>query len=87
VKNGIILETVDRDELAEIQTPQVFNTDIIKGALTKAIKNSAALTDDCMAVELLGVKIYLVPGSVKNMKLTNRDDIPLIKAILPGENS
>ena len=82
VKNGVIVETVDRENLVEIQTPQVFDTALIKGALTKAIKNNVAITDDCMAVELLGATVYTTEGSVNNIKITSKEDIPLIKAVL-----
>lgn len=82
VKNGVIVETVDRDELVEIQTPQVFDVALIKGALTKAIKNNIAITDDCMAVELFGATVHVTEGSVNNIKLTNKEDIPIIEAIL-----
>ena len=84
VKSGRILETINRDDLVEIQTPQVFDTDLIKGALTKAMKDSNTLSDDCMAVEQLGVNVYVTTGSINNIKLTNREDIKRIDSVLAG---
>ena len=81
-KNRFITATVDRDSLYEIQTPQVFRAEIIKAALTNAIKKSIEVTDDCMAVELLGMHVYITEGSAYNIKLTKAEDILLVESIL-----
>ena len=81
-ENGTVLETVDRDGLFEIQTPQVFTAEIIKAALTNAINKSAEVTDDCMAAELIGVKVRITEGSRSNIKLTTCEDIAIAEAIL-----
>lgn len=75
-------ETVDRDELYAVQTPQIFRADIIKGALTYAIRNGISVTDDSSAVELLGFRTRAVPGDRDNIKLTTPDDIPFAEAII-----
>jgi len=82
IERGIIVETVDRDGLFEIQTPQVFRSELIKGALTNVLKKSIDVTDDCMAVELLGAAIYTVEGSRKNIKITDNDDLMIAKSYL-----
>jgi len=79
---GIVIETVDRDNLFEIQTPQVFTAEIIKGALTNAKNKAIVITDDCMAVEQLGVPVWLTEGSRNNIKITTREDIIIAEAIL-----
>ena len=81
-KDSIVSETIDRDDLYEIQTPQVFQAEIIKAALTKALDKSIEITDDCMAVELIGVPVYITKGSRCNIKLTTSEDIILVEAIL-----
>ena len=86
---GIVNETVSREGLFEIQTPQVFDADLIKAALTKALKIKGAgalneLTDDCMAVEMLGVPVYISEGSRINIKITTQEDILLAEAFLAG---
>jgi len=74
--NGEVIEgTVDRDGLYEVQTPQIFRTELIKAALTKAYKNSVEVTDDCMAVEALGMLVHVVEGSRRNIKITNNQDL------------
>ena len=82
VKDGIVIETVSREGLYEVQTPQVFSAEIIKLALTKSRNKSIEITDDCMAVELLGIQVYITEGSRSNIKLTTSDDITIAEAIL-----
>lgn len=79
---GIITGTADRESLVRIQTPQVFSAEIIKGALTHAVTKELALTDDCSAVELMGVKTHVVEGEESNIKLTTPWDMILAEAIL-----
>jgi len=86
VDSGIITETIDRDGLYEIQTPQIFRIEIIKAALVKAIKKSVEITDDCMAVEALGVSVYMTEGSRTNIKITDKDDLFIAEAMLMKES-
>ena len=76
-----IPETVDRNQLRTVQTPQAFDADIIKAALTKAVTEGRSYTDDCAAVEALGVKTYLSRGSEDNIKITTPPDLYLAEAI------
>ena len=85
VTNGIIESTVNRESLYEIQTPQIFNADIIKSALTKAYRKSIEVTDDCMAVEMIGMSINIVEGSRRNIKITNNQDFRIAEAFLNEE--
>lgn len=80
--SGVILGTVDRAHTVRVQTPQVFDADLIKGALTKAVKDSLAVTDDCSAIEQMGIKTYTVKGDPNNIKLTEPDDMVLARSIL-----
>ena len=80
--DGIVIGSVDRTATVRIQTPQVFEADLIKGALTNAVKNNLTLTDDGSAVERMGVKIYTVEGEDENLKLTVPHDRILAEAIL-----
>ena len=79
---GVVTETVSRDDLYEIQTPQVFDADLIKAALTSAMKNQSGITDDCMSVEMLGVPVHITEGSRSNIKLTTREDIIIAESVL-----
>ena len=82
VKDGLIVDTVDRIELYEIQTPQVFRSDVIKAALKSAIDKKLPITDDCMAVEAIGLSPKIVLGTKDNIKITVREDLVIANAIL-----
>lgn len=81
-ENGLVTGTVDRERTVRVQTPQIFNADLIKGALTKAVSDGLTLTDDCSAIEIMGVKTHTVDGDEDNIKLTTPRDIQLGELIL-----
>jgi len=85
IKDGIIVQTVDRENLYEIQTPQIFRAELIKAALEKAQKKSIEITDDCMAVEMLGMLVHVVDGSRRNIKITTNEDFGIAEAFLNDE--
>ena len=82
VKDSLIVDTVDRSDLYEIQTPQVFRSDVIKAALKSAIDKKLPITDDCMAVEAIGLSPTIVLGTKENIKITVREDLVIANAIL-----
>ncbi|MGI6029414.1 MAG: 2-C-methyl-D-erythritol 4-phosphate cytidylyltransferase [Candidatus Heteroscillospira sp.] len=84
VENGMVSATLPRDELVAVQTPQVFWPELIKGALTDAVQKGLEFTDDCAALEAMGVPVYITDGSYENIKITTPEDIPAAEAILRG---
>jgi len=80
--DGLVEETVDRSCLWAVQTPQVFQADLIRAAIEKAVSDQAVLTDDCSAVERLGMKVVLTAGDRTNIKVTTPFDLVLGQAIL-----
>ena len=82
VQGGIVTNTPDRNTLKAIQTPQVFDFDLLKGALKKAYQEGAAVTDDCSAVELLGYKVKIVEGDERNIKVTTPMDLKIAEMLL-----
>lgn len=81
-ENGIVKQTPDRATLFAVQTPQVFDAQLLRAALQSALNDGAALTDDCSAVERLGKEVTLVEGDEENIKLTTPLDLLLAEAIL-----
>ncbi len=77
-----IAQTLDRDRMMVVQTPQCFEPGLIKGALTSAIKNKIPLTDDCSAIEALGIPVHLIPGEKANIKITTPEDLLLAETII-----
>lgn len=83
-EKGVAVLTPKREDTYAVQTPQAFNADIIKAALTSAVSSGLSYTDDCSAVEAMGVKVRVTPGSEDNIKITTPLDIPLAESIAMG---
>lgn len=71
---------VDRQNVKQIQTPQVFDTELIKKAYLQEYRPE--FTDDATVLERAGEKIHLVEGNRENIKLTNPEDIFIAEALL-----
>ena len=81
-EDGAVEQTLDRDTLRAVQTPQVFQADLLKAALQSAVESQIPITDDCSAVERLGKVVFLVEGDEENLKITTPVDLILAEAIL-----
>jgi 2-C-methyl-D-erythritol 4-phosphate cytidylyltransferase len=79
---GWVKETVDREGLWAVQTPQAFDAALLREAHQRAATAGIAATDDAALVERLGVRVRLVPGLPANLKITRPDDLPLARAVL-----
>ena len=82
VSNGIIQETVDRESLWMIQTPQAFQFNLIVEAEDAAEKVGFLGTDEAMLVERLGHTVHIVESSYENVKMTTKEDLVFGEAIL-----
>lgn len=82
VSGGIISATPDRKTLQAVQTPQVFDIDLLKAALKKAADDGAEVTDDCSAVERLGMSVKIVMGDERNIKVTTPLDLKIAELFL-----
>lgn len=82
--SGYIKETPDRKIVWNIQTPQIFSYDLIRGAHESIRKKDMSnVTDDAMVVEQeTGTKILLVEGSYQNIKITTPEDLAVAEAFL-----
>ena len=82
VQGGLVKETPDRATLQAVQTPQVFDFDLLRGALKQAEADGAQVTDDCSAVERIGMKIKIVEGDERNLKVTTPMDLKIAELLL-----
>ena len=82
VQGGIVKETPERKHLYAVQTPQVFDFDLLRGALKKAEADKAEITDDCSAVERMGMSVKIVEGDERNLKITTPMDLTIAKMLL-----
>ncbi len=79
---GVIRSTPDRATLFAAQTPQVFDFDLLRGALKKAEQDGAVVTDDASAVEHLGMAVKIVEGDERNIKVTTPMDLKIAELLL-----
>jgi len=80
---GQILETVPRQDLYRVQTPQVFERQLLTEAYAGLnADNAAGITDDASVLERLGKPVYVIKGDPLNLKLTHPADAELLEAVL-----
>jgi len=82
VRNDAVESTPDRSACWVAQTPQVFRVELLREALDKAAAEGFVGTDDAQLVERLGVRVRVVPGSARNLKITTADDLRIAEALL-----
>jgi 2-C-methyl-D-erythritol 4-phosphate cytidylyltransferase len=84
---SVVRETLDRDELWAVQTPQVFRRAVLERALEVGPEILAAATDDAWLVERSGGRVIVVPASRENLKVTTPLDLELAAMLLTGRGS
>ena len=80
--SALVVSTPDRSTLRAVQTPQVFDFDLLRGALKQAELDGAEVTDDCSAVERLGMSVKTVEGDERNLKVTTALDLKLAEMLM-----
>ncbi|MBL4785034.1 MAG: bifunctional 2-C-methyl-D-erythritol 4-phosphate cytidylyltransferase/2-C-methyl-D-erythritol 2,4-cyclodiphosphate synthase [Cohaesibacteraceae bacterium] len=81
------LETIDRTNIWNAQTPQAFDFNLIFDVHRKAVlENNTSFTDDCGLAEWAGQNITMIDGGTGNFKITNPDDFELAECILKGRS-
>ena len=81
-RGGVVTATPQRKLLQAVQTPQVFDFDLLKGALCQAQQEQAEITDDCSAVERIGMSVKIVEGDERNIKVTTPIDLKVAELLL-----
>jgi len=75
----IVAQTLPRENLRAVQTPQVFRFDIVQNTYKFA---AGEYTDDAALVEKAGFKVKLFPGAIDNIKITTKDDLAVAEVLL-----
>lgn len=87
VEDGKIIETVDRSNLYEAQTPQVFSAKVLKEAYSKLGElDSEKISDDAQLVEAIGKEVSIVETDSSNVKLTRPTDTAIAEAIIKSRS-
>ena len=95
VRDGLVAETVPRDDLWEAQTPQVARADLMRQAYApfiEALRDGRggdpipSATDESSLLERIGVPVAVVKGSARNFKITTPADFALAEALLRADS-
>jgi 2-C-methyl-D-erythritol 4-phosphate cytidylyltransferase len=79
---GRVVETLRRDGLVAVQTPQAFRAALLREAHRRAREEGWDADDDCALVERTGAAVMVVPGDPANIKVTQPSDLALVRAAL-----
>lgn len=80
--SALVISTPDRSTLRAVQTPQVFDFDLLRAAMQKVQQEGLEITDDCSAVEKLGFKVKTVEGDEHNIKVTTPIDLKIAEMLM-----
>ena len=80
VEAQLVDQTVDRSTLWELQTPQIFESSLLRRGYEQ--EDLSGVTDDAQVIEKLGEPVHLIKGDRRNIKVTTPADLQLVKAIL-----
>lgn len=80
--DGTVIQTLDRSNLWEMHTPQITTPSLLREGLSFARSKNLTVTDDAAAVELIGHKVKLIPGSYQNIKITTPEDLAMAQSFV-----
>ncbi|GLS26013.1 2-C-methyl-D-erythritol 4-phosphate cytidylyltransferase [Marinibactrum halimedae] len=80
--DNIVSCTIDRQEIWQAQTPQMFKVGQLREALAAALEGGYPVTDEASAIERAGLPVMLVEGRRDNIKITHPEDLPLAEFLL-----
>ena len=80
--NGLICDSIERESVFAMQTPQIFSRQLLVSAYERVAKESRHITDEVSAVQALGAKVVIVSAKQQNMKITFASDLPTAELIL-----
>jgi|Deesub1362A_J573_1020465.scaffolds.fasta_scaffold15739_2 2-C-methyl-D-erythritol 4-phosphate cytidylyltransferase len=75
---GLVKRTLDRESLIAVQTPQLFKLGVLERAYKRAYEQGIYATDDSCLVEQIGGRVKVIEGSIRNLKITRKEDINLL---------
>tara|TARA_R110002073_G_scaffold27872_16_gene89267 strand:+ start:2018 stop:2719 length:702 start_codon:yes stop_codon:yes gene_type:complete len=80
--NHVVVDTPDRSQFWQAQTPQLFQAGLLKRALLAAIDSGLVITDEASAIEAMGLRPMLIEASRHNIKITTPEDLAFAEYLL-----
>ncbi len=81
-RGQVVTETLDRDRIWTVQTPQTFRLELLQRAFDALAESGETVTDEAAALERIGEEVRLVSTNFPNIKITTADDLPVAAALL-----
>ena len=78
---SMVIETLERDSVVSVQTPQTFRREILERAHKEFIGDAV---DDAVMVEKIGIQVAVYPGSHTNIKVTTPEDLKFLEVLMKG---
>lgn len=82
IKKNYIKETIEREEIYAVQTPQIFKANFLYNAYEFEKKIWENFTDESQLLELLKIPVKVIEGSALNLKITYKEDLEILKKII-----
>ncbi len=76
----LVLQTLSRDRLSAVQTPQLFSMEVLRDAHEQALNQGFTVTDDASMLEKCGYRVKVIPGEEKNIKITTFEDLQVLSS-------
>lgn len=86
VENQMVIDTLDRNKLRRVQTPQTFKYEILEKSYKLVDRNNSKITDEAFIVESAGFPIHITEGSEKNIKITTEFDLEFAEFLIKKES-
>lgn len=77
-----VVQTIPRDDLVRVQTPQAFDKQLLLQAFAHAEQQGIDVTDEASLIEQTGGVVAVVPGLATNLKVTYPDDLPIVELLM-----
>lgn len=84
---GRVCGSVSREDLWAMETPQIFQVELLREAYAKVVASGDVVTDEVSAIEAMGRTVTLVENPEPNLKVTVRSDLPLAEALYRSQRA
>ncbi len=81
VRENQVLETIPREQVWQVQTPQTFSYEILYQAHQQAKQMNYYATDEAALLEWLGIPVSVIRGDYRNIKITTREDMIMAESL------
>lgn len=82
LRGRAVVETIPRDHVGLVQTPQAFVASVLRQAHARAARDGIEATDDAMLLEVRGLRVVAIAGEPGNFKITSAEDLARAESLI-----